>query len=86
MLSKLLLKARTQTFKMSNFNFGGGGALGIFCDNSSENASNFGVKKSKMEEAQGKMPAKKRAALGVITNTTRVQPSRAAKQVKGQPF
>jgi len=66
-------------------NFGGGG-ISIFCDNGNENAAPFGVKKSKIEEAQGKMAPKKRAALGVITNTTRVQPSRAAKQGQGECF
>lgn len=65
---------------MNNF---GGGAVSIFCDNGNENVAPFGVKKSKMEEVQGKIGTKKRAALGVITNTTRVQPSRAAKL--GQP-
>jgi cyclin A len=39
------------------------------------------LRKTKREELQGKPPATKRAALGTITNTTRVQPFRAAKQV-----
>jgi len=63
---------------MSNFNFGGGG-VSIFCDSENISNSNLGVKKSKVDEMQSKIP-KKRAALGVITNTTRIQPSRAAKQ------
>lgn len=64
---------------MSNFNFGGG-SVNIFCDSENISNSNFGVKKSKVDDMQSKIP-KKRAALGVInSNTTRVQPSRAAKQ------
>lgn len=40
-----------------------------------------GLRKTKRDEASGKPPATKRAALGVITNNTRVQPLRAVKQV-----
>ena len=52
----------------------------IHQDISSENA-NAALRKNKLQDdLQGKPPANKRAALGLITNTTRVQPSRAAKQ------
>jgi len=64
---------------MSAFNFGNGG-IAIFSDNPQENAAGMGIRKTKMDDLQAKMPAKKRAALGTITNTSRVQPSRAAKQ------
>lgn len=64
---------------MSNFNFGNGG-IAIFTDQPQENGGVLGIKKTKMDDIHGKMPAKKRAALGTITNTSRVQPFRAAKQ------
>ena len=51
----------------------------IFQDGS-ENSLNPVLRKTKREEMQvGKAPATKRAALGTITNQTRVQPFRAAK-------
>lgn len=49
---------------------------------STENAN--AIRRNKVrEDAQSKMPAVKRSALGVITNNTRVQPTRAAKQTAG---
>ncbi|KAK2176216.1 hypothetical protein NP493_675g01027 [Ridgeia piscesae] len=45
-----------------------------------DNANNQALKKTKREDVQCKAPANKRAALCSITNSTRIQPSRAAKQ------
>lgn len=60
---------------MSNTN---GSAFVIFQDGT-ENPANPALRKTKGGEMQGKAPATKRAALGTITNQTRVQPFRAAK-------
>ena len=65
--------------KMSN-PFGNFGGIVIHQD-ISENVGGQAMRKTKREDLQGKPPANKRAALGTITNTTRIQPSRAAKQV-----
>lgn len=51
----------------------------VIHNDASENGANPALKKAKMENGQSKMPQNKRAALGVITNSTRVQPLRAAK-------
>ena len=62
--------------------FGGGSSFQIFSDSSinSEN-QNAVLRKTKRDEVSGKPPATKRAALGEISNNTRVQPLRAVKQV-----
>lgn len=63
--------------------FGGfSGSSIVIHQDRTENAANA-LRKSKRDEFQGKPPESKRAALGVITNNTRVQPSRAAKQALG---
>lgn len=63
---------------MSNpFGFGGI----VIHQDVSENPAGQGLRKTKREDLQGKPPANKRAALGTITNTTRVQPTRAVKLV-----
>lgn len=59
--------------------FGGGTSFQIFNDDS-ENQTAV-MRKAKREDASGKPPATKRAALGVLSNNTRVQPLRAVKQV-----
>lgn len=61
---------------MSAFTFGG---LTIHQDSEVENTQNPAMKKHKGIEIQSKMAGTKRTALGTITNTTRIQPSRAAK-------
>ena len=66
---------------MSNpFGFGG---ITIHQD-AAENIGSQAIRKTKRDDLQGKPPANKRAALGTITNTTRIQPSRAAKQASVQ--
>lgn len=60
--------------------FGFSSGIQIFQD-SSENAAAMAMRKTKGGEMQTKQPAQKRAALGTLTNNTRVQPFRAAKQV-----
>lgn len=57
----------------------GSTAFAIHADGSENHGSNV-LRKTKGGEMQGKPPATKRAALGVITNQTRVQPLRTAKQ------
>ena len=60
--------------------FGNIGGIQIYQD--PENMNNPGLRKMKRDDIPLKQqPANKRAALGVITNSLRVQPSRAAKQV-----
>lgn len=59
--------------------FGNVGGIQIYQD--PENVANPGLRKTKRDDIPLKQqPANKRAALGLITNTTRVQPFRAAKQ------
>lgn len=65
---------------MSSFQ-GFGQQFVIHTDND-ENQCDQAARKTKREDALGKPPATKRAALGTITNTTRVQPGRAAKPLK----
>lgn len=60
-------------------NLGGVGGIQIYHD--PENMNNPGLRKMKRDDIPLKQqPANKRAALGVITNSLRVQPTRAAKQ------
>ncbi len=63
--------------------FGDFGSTGIAIHQEiPENQAGQAIRKTKRDDLQGKPPANKRAALGTITNTTRIQPSRAAKQVR----
>ena len=62
----------------------GSTAFAIHAD--TENHVNPAMRKTKAGEIQGKPPATKRAALGVITNQTRAKPLRSAKQVKNKTF
>ena len=64
--------------------FGRLGGIAIHQD-IAENLENPANRKTRRDEASGKMPANKRAALGTITNSSRIQPFRAAKLV-GPPF
>lgn len=58
--------------------FGRLGGIAIHQD-IAENLENPANRKTRRDEASGKMPANKRAALGTITNSSRIQPFRAAK-------
>lgn len=62
----------------------GSTAFAIHAD--TENHVNPAMRKTKAGEMQGKPPATKRAALGVITNQTRAKPLRSAKQGTAEPF
>ena len=65
---------------MSSGTFGVRGSTITIHEDSAENV-HAGQRKTKRDDMQGKAPANKRAALGTITNMTRIQPSRVAKQV-----
>lgn len=66
--------------------FGLGSTTFAIHTDGAENQGNPALRKTKAGEMQGKPPATKRAALGVITNQTRVQPLRSAKQGTSEPF
>lgn len=51
----------------------------VFHTDSTESTTNPALKKAKMDNVQQRVPQNKRAALGVITNSTRIQPLRTAK-------
>lgn len=60
----------------------GGSSIAIHSD-VAENPTNPAFKRAKMEGVQSKVAGTRRAALGTITNTTRIQPLRAAKGTTG---